>query len=129
MKQNEIYITDIDRRRLGTLVERAVRNGLADREIIADLEEELERASAVDAADCPDDIVTMNSAVRLRDVDRNELQTVKLVYPIDANVEENRVSVLSPLGTALIGTRVGQIFETSGAPMRGRLRVEKVVPA
>ena len=129
MKRRKIVITDIDRRRLGTLIERASRYGLASRDVIADLEHELERATAVDPIDCPTDVVTMNSTVRLRDMDRDELETITLVYPADANTEKSRISVLSPLGTAIIGYRAGDSIESAVPRFERRLRVEEVLSA
>jgi regulator of nucleoside diphosphate kinase len=127
MKTSKITITDIDRRRLGTLVDRAVQEGLACRGVIADLEHELERATPVDPEACPADLVTMNSMVRLRDLDRGEMKTYKLVYPEEAHGDKRDLSVLSPIGTAIIGCRAGDLVEWSAPNFRGRLRVEDVL--
>jgi regulator of nucleoside diphosphate kinase len=70
-----------------------------------DLLYELERARVVD--DAPGDIVRMGSTVRYR-TDTGQEPTVTLVYPADADITEGRISVLTPIGTALIGLRVGQ---------------------
>jgi regulator of nucleoside diphosphate kinase len=70
-----------------------------------DLLYELERARVVD--DVPGDIVRMGSTVRYR-TDTGQEPTVTLVYPADADITEGRISVLTPIGTALIGLRVGQ---------------------
>jgi regulator of nucleoside diphosphate kinase len=52
-------------------------------------------------------VVTMNSKVRLRDLQSDEVFTFTLVYPADADVQAGKVSVLAPLGTALLGARAG----------------------
>ena len=127
MKPSRIVITDVDRRRLGTLIERATRYGLAGRDVIADLEHELERATAVDPGDCPSDVVTMNSTVRVRDLDRDEMETYTLVYPAEGNVDNSCLSVLSPMGTAISGYRAGDVIEWSVPRFHARLRVEEVV--
>jgi regulator of nucleoside diphosphate kinase len=123
MKHSRIVITDIDRRRLGTLADRAARAGAADRRAIADLECELELAEAVDPADCPSDVVTMNSTIRLHDLDRDQVETFTLVYPGRADRASKRVSVLSRLGTAIFGARVGDVIEYELPHASVRLRV------
>jgi regulator of nucleoside diphosphate kinase len=127
MARRNIIITDADRRRLGTLIERATNVGLAERRYIEDLEQELERATAVDPCECPEDVVTMNSTVRLRDLDSGEVETYTLVYPAEADADENRISVLAPIGTAIIGYRVGDVIKWPVPSGLVRLRVEEIL--
>ncbi|KQX34871.1 hypothetical protein ASD04_15935 [Devosia sp. Root436] len=68
---------------------------------------ELERARVVDDTKVPSDIVRMGSTVHYR-TDSGQEPRVTLVYPVDADIAESRISVLTPVGTALIGLRVGQ---------------------
>lgn len=72
-----------------------------------DLLQELERARVVDDGKVPEDIVRMGSTVRYR-TDSGQEPQVTLVYPVDADIAEGRISVMTPVGTALIGLRVGQ---------------------
>ncbi|WP_413578009.1 nucleoside diphosphate kinase regulator [Bdellovibrio sp. HCB290] len=72
------------------------------------LEEELGRARLVTSEELGHDIVAMNSTVTFTDLDTHKAQSVTLCYPNDANIEENKVSILAPIGAALIGLRVGQ---------------------
>ena len=72
-----------------------------------DLLYELERARVVDDGKVPEDIVRMGSTVRYR-TDSGQEPQVTLVYPVDADIAEGRISVMTPVGTALIGLRVGQ---------------------
>jgi regulator of nucleoside diphosphate kinase len=72
-----------------------------------DLLYELERARVVDDNNVPGDIIRMGSTVRYRTDTAQESQ-VTLVYPVDADIAAGRISVLTPVGTALIGLRVGQ---------------------
>lgn len=127
MARRNILITDVDRRRLGTLIERATNVGLTDRHYIDDLERELERATAVDPEDVPSDVITMNSTVRLRDLDTGDVETYTLVYPAEADVDENRISVLAPIGTAIIGYRVGDVIKWPVPSGFVRLRVEEIL--
>lgn len=79
-------------------------------EISEMLEEELGRAAVVPSDQLPKDVVTMNSTVSFTDLDSGKKSVVTLVYPHEANIEENKVSILAPVGAALIGLRVGQII-------------------
>ena len=123
----QIVITDSDRRRLGTLLDKSARAGLVERRYLYDLGHELERAEVVDPADVPADVITMNSTARVRDLDFDEACDYTLVYPERADIESNRISVLSPVGTALIGYRVGDTISWLVPACVVRLKVEAVV--
>jgi regulator of nucleoside diphosphate kinase len=91
------------------------------------LEAELDRADVMRAAELPDDVVTMHSRVRYLDETTGERRSVTLVYPDEADVERGRISVLAPVGSALLGLSTGQTIDWEfphGA--RRRLRVEDV---
>src|SRR5687768_6362064 len=96
--RHQPIITIPDRQRLGTLIDRAAEVGLVERRHLSELEAELEQAVAVDPHDVPDDVITMNSTARLRDLDTGELLEYTVVYPRDANPEQHCVSVLAPIG-------------------------------
>jgi regulator of nucleoside diphosphate kinase len=82
-----------------------------DRDALTSLEEELGRAEVVNSTCIPPDVVTMNSRVRFISEQTGEEQEVVLVYPADADFSRHRVSVLAPLGSALLGLRVGQAID------------------
>ena len=107
ISRREIYITDLDRRRLGTLLSDATPVDSLHRRYLQDLEQELERAETIDAAEVPADVVTMNSTVRLTDLELGDSDVYTLVYPDAADVKQGRLSVLAPVGTAILGYRVG----------------------
>lgn len=75
----------------------------------------------------PADIVTMNTQVVLADDTSGERQTVRVVYPKDADPARGLISVLEPLGTALLGASPGRVIECSFSGGRRRLRLEKLV--
>lgn len=77
-------------------------------EIAELLEEELSRAKLVPASEVPADTVGMGSQVTFVDLDSNEEYTTTLVYPHESDIQQNKVSILAPIGAALIGLRVGQ---------------------
>lgn len=81
---------------------------LAKNELGALLEEELGRAEIVSAAEFPRDRVAMNSRVVYKDMETGKESKVTVVFPHEANVDENKISILAPIGAALIGLRVGQ---------------------
>jgi regulator of nucleoside diphosphate kinase len=123
---NNIVITHDDRRRLGTLIEKASNSGLADRACLDNLEHELERAIPIEPERIPADVITMNSTARLRDLDTGELCEYTLVYPVDANADQQRISVLAPVGTALIGYRAGDVIQWPIPAGQVRLEVLEV---
>jgi len=77
----------------------------------AQLEEEISRASVVPQNEIPKDVITMNSKVRFLDEETGKETQVTLVYPQDANVTESKISILAPIGIALIGLKVGQSID------------------
>ena len=102
----KIYLTDKDLVRLQELVAHFYRNP-----DIEALEEELSRAVVVPQELIPPDVVTMNSTVRFQDMATGKEMEVTLVYPDKANVDKGRISVMAPVGMALIGLSVGQTIE------------------
>lgn len=100
-----ILITEQDYERLALLIMHS--NGPN----VSTLEEELARAEVVNQKDIPNDVVTMNSIVTFVSKDTGKESEIKLVYPKDADVTKGYVSVLAPVGIALIGLRVGQSID------------------
>lgn len=88
------------------------------------LEEEIDRAVIVEREALPPDVVTMNSRIRFADEESGEESEVTLVYPSEADASSGRISVLAPIGTALLGLTVGGSIEwTMPNGSRRRLRV------
>ena len=101
-----IFVAQKDLERLTRLLE--THGSRRDSEARTALEEELGRAVVVESSQIPPDVVTMNSGVRFQDLDTDEQLEVTLVYPSDADIGQARVSVLAPVGSALLGLSVGQ---------------------
>lgn len=118
-----IYITQQDMNRLRSLIE----SMKSSREDLKALSAELEQAKVVAPSEVPPDVITMNSKAQVRDLDDNELMTYTLVFPGKANVDEGLISVLAPIGTAMLGHRVEDEFEWHVPAGAIRLRVEKVL--
>jgi len=118
-----IYITQQDMNRLRSLID----SMKSSREDLKALSAELEQAKVVPPSEIPADVITMNSKAQVRDLEDNELMTYTLVFPGKANVDEGLLSVLAPIGTAMLGHRVGDEFEWHVPAGAIRLRVEKVL--
>jgi regulator of nucleoside diphosphate kinase len=73
--------------------------------------EEINRATIVETEDLPDDVVAMNSSVRFIDETNNKEFLMTLVYPQEAKIEMQKISILSPIGSALIGLKMGQSID------------------
>jgi regulator of nucleoside diphosphate kinase len=127
-KQTNIYITKPDYERLTKLIEIArERQSDANREYLDRLEEELDRAEVVQQKDTPADVITMRSTVRLKDLDTSEEMIYRLVFPAEANYDEGKISVLAPIGTAMLGYRRGDVIEWQVPSGVRRLSVEEVL--
>ncbi|MBM7118354.1 nucleoside diphosphate kinase regulator [Archangium primigenium] len=100
-----IVVTTTDMERLRTLVD------TTSGDVAEALDAELLRAEVVEARELPPDVVTMNSRVVYRDEETRESREVTLSYPQDASLEQGRISVLAPVGAALLGLSVGQEIE------------------
>ena len=103
-EQPSLYLTQDDLERLSQLLE-------AQSGRFARLEGELARASVVQRGEIPHDVVTMNSRVVFQNETTGERREVTLVYPRDADIDAGKISILVPVGTALLGLRVGQSID------------------
>ncbi len=79
-----------------------------EKENFSKLYEEIKKAEIVDAANFPNDIVRLNSTVVIKDLKTKRDMTITIVLPQKADIKQRKVSVLAPIGTALIGFRKGQ---------------------
>ena len=123
MNPRVIYITQQDMKRLRPLIE-GVKNSRDD---LRGLQAELEHARVVTPAEVPADVITMNSKARLLDLDTGEEMIFTLAFPGNASIENDRISVVAPIGTAMLGHRVGDEFEWEVPAGAVRLRVEEVL--
>lgn len=127
MRTNSILVTKADMSRLRTLLDWGHSGDGHDQGHVMMLSGELARASEIDLDDMPADVVTMNSRVGVRDPQRGTETFYTLVFPAEADAAAGRLSVLAPLGTALLGRCVGEeIVFHSPAGLR-RLRIERIL--
>jgi regulator of nucleoside diphosphate kinase len=123
---SSIHITRFDKTRLMRLL-RSLDAAHEDRAGIEELQRELERGIEVDSTDVGSDVVTMNSTVRVTDLDANTTHLYTIVFPSDADFDKGRISILSPLGTALLGSRAGDVVTWEIPRGTRRLRIEELV--
>jgi regulator of nucleoside diphosphate kinase len=115
-----IIITATDLERLQSVID------LHDTPASDALATELHRATVVDQRAIPADVVTMNSEVVYEDLETGTRRTVRVVYPHRADATQGRISVLAPIGSALLGLRIGQTIEWIVPNGRKRVRVVEV---
>ena len=127
MRQDTIFITRKDKSRLQELISRTLREGGRDVAHLRGLGDELERARIVESNEVPPDAVTMNSKVKIADLETGDRYTYTLVYPDDADIEQGRLSILAPVATALLGYRVGDVIEWPVPAGTRKMRIEELL--
>lgn len=127
MAKRTICITESDLRRLEELDEYVAMAGDRDIAQMRQLKKELRRAKVLSSKDIPKDRVTINSTVLLMDLDSREETTLTLVYPVNADISQGKISVLAPIGTALLGRKVGEIIERRVPAGLRRLKMKKII--
>lgn len=127
MAKPAILVTEEDMERLRLLIESAQQHSRQDLENLQMLKLELDRADIVGSDEVPDDVVTMHSRVRIRDIDSGREAVYVLVFPHDADVAQGRISVLAPIGTAIIGYRVGDVIVWRVPAGTRRFQVEEIL--
>ena len=124
----EIIISREDFNSIEQLIaERRNTRSARDRENLDRLDQEVRRATLVDAEALPEGVVSLAAEVTVRDLDDHTEATYQLVLPARADVARNRISVLAPIGAALLGYRRGDQIEWPVPGGRRRLRIERVV--
>lgn len=127
MPKRTITISRNDYEYLKELLSSNFTQAIGPSDYLESLEAELELAKLVDPERVPKNVVTMNSTVKLRDLDTNEVETYTLVFPEDADIANNRLSVLAPVGTAILGQRVGDVLRWRVPDGWRHLNVERVL--
>lgn len=105
-------------------IQQAMSRSLLDVDL---LDQELERANLVNPQDIPPHVITMNSELIYEDLATGAQRQARLVYPVDANVDKNWISVLAPLGTALLGLHEGDEIDWVMPGGTRRLKVLRLV--
>jgi regulator of nucleoside diphosphate kinase len=115
-----LVVTDVDLQRLLPILEQS------DTPASELLDSELHRATIVEQRSVSSDVVTMNSEVVYEDFATGVRRTIRLVYPRDADASRSCISVLAPIGSALLGLKVGQEIEWQLPRGRKRMFVVEI---
>jgi regulator of nucleoside diphosphate kinase len=127
MSIRNIVISSTDYDRLQVLVNSSRFRSRGENENLDSLERELRRATIVPEYEVPADVITLNATVWFIDLDTQEVECYTLVFPNEADVNQHRISVLAPIGTALLGYRVRDIIEWTVPAGTRRLKIIRVV--
>jgi regulator of nucleoside diphosphate kinase len=124
---NNIIVNRLDFVRIQKQISEARQNKTIDASEAEKLLQELNSATVLDPHEIPGDVITMNSVVRISFVDSGIQQEFKIVYPHESNFREKKVSIFSPIATALIGFRVGDIIEWMVPAGLTKIRINEIV--
>ncbi len=127
MSGKPIQITEFDLSRLKKLLWDAQSTEYRKSEYLERLQMEIDRAEVVSPQDIPNDVITMNSTVSLEDFDTKEEEIYTLVFPENADLRQGKISVLAPIGTAMLGYEVGDIFEWDVPAGKRKLQVKRII--
>lgn len=122
----QIKITELDYERLSSLISRAKTDSSIEFKNIDVLGREIKRAIKVDSKKIEPEFVTMNSVVKVVTVETNRPMTVKVVYPKDADFKKGHVSIFSPLGSALLGYKVGDTVSFEAPKGEIDIKIESI---
>jgi regulator of nucleoside diphosphate kinase len=121
-----VRITAVDMARLQAVVERHLEGSRAA--AAEQLELELDRALVTPQDQIPPDVVTMRSRIHFEDMETGRRREATLVYPEEANIDQSMISILAPVGLAVLGLKVGDIIEWPLPNARlARLRILEVL--
>ncbi len=123
MSSTPIVMTRDDYGRLCGMLDRMP---IQDRHHFQDLRREMGRARRIGSDEVPADVVTMGSTVHLRELETDEPWTFTVCFPEEADIREDRISVLSPVGTAIIGCRIGDVVDWPVPSGTVRIRIESI---
>ena len=128
MQNQNIILTTEDHERLSQLIaENGHSRNAIDAAAFASLAKEVKRASIVEPEQIPGNVVTMNSIVHVKDLDTGEKMRMTICWPEQAAPQNGMINVLAPLGTALLGTQVGDEVEWIVPSGVRKLLVRKVL--
>lgn len=125
--KGEIIITAHDYTKLCEMLSMVREQKTIELKNIEVLGSEIKRARKVDPRTIVSDVVTMNSEIEVVDMDTNKPMRITLVYPEMANIRESRVSVLSPLGSALLGYKTGDTITFEVPKGTKKIRIDKII--
>ena len=127
MTNGRTLVTKEDMDRLAHLVSTLRHSPFGDQQQLELLDEALQNANALASEQVPGDVIRMNSRFCVVDLDSRRKARYTLVYPENADISKGRISVLAPVGTALLGHRRGDVVEAKVPGGSRRLKIEHVL--
>ncbi len=120
-------ISKLDHQRLSERIGQARANASLSRTQLINLIQRVQGATLLDPTDMPANVVTMNSQVSLTYIDSPKTLTLQLVYPEQADAAQNRVSILAPIATAMLGQREKEIVELPTPYGTVKIRIDRIL--
>lgn len=120
----DIYVTNIDRERIRKILDKMSEGKPLDQSA-KKLERELSRAIIVEPEQVPPDVITMNSTALLQ-LNDEDIE-VSLVYPEDADLSAMKLSIFSPIGTAILGYKEGNTIEWEVPSGISKIHIKKIL--
>lgn len=127
MSNKIIYVTKEDYKELQDLIKAAREFKMEENDSLNDLQAELNKAKIVEREYFPKDYVAMYSIVELIDLQNNEMIRHQIVFPEDADIDKHKISILAPLGVALIGEKENTEIELNLVYGKSKFRINKVI--
>jgi regulator of nucleoside diphosphate kinase len=127
MQDEIIHITEPDMECLRKLLKAEKRFDKSGRDDLQNLEAKLDQSQLIAQREVPKDVITLNSKVRLTDLGTGEEMSYTLVLPHEADIDQHRISILAPIGTAMLGYSVGDTFEWKVPGGLRRLEVKEIL--
>ncbi len=121
----DIYITNIDRDRIKKILDKMSESNQSPDESVKKLGGELGRAIIVDSQQVPREVITMNSKALLQ-LNDEDIE-VSLVYPEDADLSALKLSIFSPIGTAILGYKEGSTVEWEVPSGTSKIHIKKIL--
>lgn len=124
---NRIILNKLDFSRIHKCISDAKKTnsiGVNEAEILLN---EMHSADVVEPVNIPGDVVTMNSIVKIRFLNSNKSIQIQIVYPDAANIKENKISIFSPVATALIGYRVSDEIDWIVPAGLTKIKIDEIV--
>lgn len=125
MNKKRIIVNNRDFTKLTQIINDTQAHG--GNQYLKNLAAELSNALLLDPEKIPADVITMNTKVSFIDINESEEFVYTIVYPEEADIEQGRLSVLAPIGTALLGYRVGDEIAWSVPAGLKKFRIEKIL--
>lgn len=124
---NPIYITDFDMKRFQWLSKNSHKFDLMYKRNLYQLEKELKSAIIVEPKDIPKNVITMHSTFKIKDLVTNKENIYTLVFPFDADLAQNKIFILAPIGIIVIGFGAGDIIEWEAPSGKRKIEIVEVI--